>query len=176
MISPPARRCSPASVRAYSLWLGGTLARAAFPRAGHFLFPSRTSLGASCGVLLTRNARSARGRGLHCVAANRADCTRDGQGASTGQTNGRSLPPSSIPFHDAPHHFGGNNSNRHHASGGACGAAGHVLRKALPRLLPSLQIDDFTQRGGSFCSLTSIGEPNRRSFHGVGKIIHDSTG
>jgi hypothetical protein len=169
MISLPAT--SPASPAS-----GGTLARAYSTRPGLFPYPSRTSPGASCGVLLTRNARSARGWGLHCVAANRADCMRDGQGASTGHWRGRSLPPSSLPFHDAPHDFGAHNTNRHHASGGACGAAGRVLRKALPRLFPSSQIDDFTQRGGSFCSLTSIGEHNRRSFHGVGKIIHDSTG
>jgi hypothetical protein len=169
MISPSAT--SPASPAS-----GGTLARAYSTRAGHSSFPSRTSQGALCSVLLIRDARSSRVQGLHCVGANRAVCMRKGQGASTSHWRGRSLPPSSLPFHDAPQHFGAHDTNRHHASGGACGAAGRVLRNALPRLLPSSQIDDFTQRGGSFCSLTSTGEPNRRSFHGVGKIIHDSTG
>jgi hypothetical protein len=123
--------------------LGGTLAGA--PSIGHFLSPSRTSTGALCSVPLTRDARSARGRGLHCVAANRADCIRKGQGASTGHWRGRSLPPSSIPFHDAPQHLCGNNSNRHHASGGAGGAAGLVMR-TLPRPFPFLQVHNVAHR------------------------------
>jgi hypothetical protein len=151
---------------------GGTWAR--ITHASPFYSPLPASQGAPCSVPLTRDARSGGSVGLHCVPANRADCMRDGRRHSTPLARGlRRLP--SI-FHKTPHDFGAHNTNRHHASGGACGAAGRVLRKALPRFFPSSQVDDFTHRGGSFCSLTSIGEHNRRSFHGFGKIIHARAG
>jgi len=172
MISP-ASRCSPASVCAIFPRRGGNLARAYSTRAGLLSFPSRTSQGALCSVLLTRDARSSRGQGVHCVLANRAVCMRERRRRCKRLSVAAAFTSFS---HQSAHQFRTDHANRHHASGLGLGAAGSVLRKALPRLLPSFDVYDFAHRGGSTCSLSSTGEHNRRSFHGVGKIIHDGTG
>lgn len=107
---------------------GGTLARAHSTRAGLFPYPSRTSHGALCSVLLDRDARSARARGSASVAANRADCTETRRGHQA-----RPRRHSSLRFRETAHQLRRHHTDAHQPSRLGLGAAGLVLRNALPR-------------------------------------------
>ena len=149
----------------------GTLARAYSTRAGLSRYPSRTSQGEPCSFPLTRDARSRRDWGLHCVRANRAGCKEGRQGSTIGHWRGRSLPLSSLRFREAAHQFRAHNSDLHQSSRLGRRAAGRVQRTS-PRLSIFLEVDDFAHRGGSTVSLPDLSEFRRRPFHGSGISFH----
>ena len=109
---------------------GGNLARAHSTRAGLSRYPSRTSLGALCSVLLTRDARSLRGRGRLCVGANRAVCMSKRRGGFPQQAPRRRC---SLGFIQPANNLGTDNTDRHQPSRLGGGAAGPVMRNTPPR-------------------------------------------
>lgn len=134
---------------------GGTLARVISIRAGLFPYPSRTSLGALCSVLLTRDARSLRGRGRLCVGANRAVCTEERRGLAPWSRR-----CSSLRFREAAHQLRTHNADRHHAARLGEGAAGLVLRIALPR--PSILREvNHTHQNSSVGYVSHTAKPKR---------------
>ena len=152
---------------------GGNLPRAYSTRAGHFLFPSRTSYGAPCRVLLSSNARTSRD-GVACVlGAIRAAGMRERRGHQSPLARG--LRRFSLGFHETPDKFGAHNSNRNQAlasRGFGRGAAGRVQRFPSRLSIP-LQVDDFAHAGNSKSFQSRKRKLMRGAFHADGKIIHE---
>ncbi len=159
---------------------GGNLARSIspeVPHAGHFFSPSRVFRRVPCSIRLSRNAPSVRECGLIASTANGADCMRDRRGLNKlwSVSCPRRLPSL---IHQPAHQFATDDANTYKSgfvkrfSGlGEAGAAGFL--PSSPRPSPSLQVNHFAHRDGSFGSLPSISESKRRAFHVSGKTIHD---
>jgi hypothetical protein len=154
---------------------GGTLARAHSTRAGLSLPPPAAPPEAPHSVLLSRDARSARGVGLD-LAVNRAVYERRGRGEGR-RVRLAPRPQPSIHFREAAHKLRAHDSNTNQAGPvmrlSARWARGEVSPLCHPRAPVPFEVKNLTRhRICSFHSLPSIGESRRIAFHEIGKGFH----
>lgn len=179
MFSFPAR-CIPQVLPAASARSrhGGNLARVR-DGAGLFNTSLRASYRVSCGIRLSRDARSVPDARSGPFAANRAIRMKSRRGhRSCCIQRPRRL---STLFGEAAKKFFAHHTNRNQAAAlpppvWMVGAFGVSVMRTPARPPVSPEVNHCTHGNGSFGSLPSIGEPNRSSFHGFGKDFHDGLG
>lgn len=174
-------RCIPWSVSAASASTrhGGNLARVFKPSAGLFLTSLRASYRVSCGIRLSRDARSVPEVGLAVVTANRAIRMKSRRGHRSCCTQ-RPRRLSTL-FGEAAKKFFAHHTNRNQAAAlpppvWMVGAFGVSVMRSPARPPVSPEVNHCTHGTVSTRSLPSIGEHRRGSFHGFGEKFHDGAG
>lgn len=181
MFSRSARCTSPGLPSAASACKprGGNLARSSQAGPLSSVTSLRASYRVSCGIRLSRDARSVPDAGLFRATANRAIRMKSRRGHRSCCTQ-RPRRLSTL-FGEAAKKFFAHHTNRNQAAAlpppvWMVGAFGVSVMRSPARPPVSPEVNHCTHGNGSFGSLPSIGEPNRSSFHGFGKDFHDGLG
>ncbi len=179
MFSFPAR-CIPQVLPAASARSrhGGNLARVR-DGAGLFHTSLRASHRVSCGIRLSRDARSVSGAGPFIGTANRAIRMKSRRGHRSCCTQ-RPRRLSTL-FGEAAKKFFAHHTNRNQAAAlpppvWMVGAFGVSVMRSPARPPVSPEVNHCTHGTVSTRSLPSIGEHRRGSFHGFGEKFHDGAG
>lgn len=157
---------------------GGNLARVR-DGAGPFNTSLRASYRVSCGIRLSRDARSVPEVGLAVVTANRAIRMKSRRGHRSCCTQ-RPRRLSTL-FGEAAKKFFAHHTNRNQAAAlpppvWMVGAFGVSVMRSPARPPVSPEVNHCTHGTVSTRSLPSIGEHRRGSFHGFGEKFHDGAG